>query len=184
MKRSQWIRLILLAVLLIGLYAAGRAAGLHEDLSTERVRALMQAAGVWGLALFVLLFAVGELLHIPGLVFLGAAVLAYGPVGGAGAGFLGALVSISVTFAVVRVIGGQPLKLVKRPLLAKMLAKLDAMPIRTVALLRLVFWVGPPLNYALAMSAIRYRDYLIGSALGLVVPVIGVSLVFTWLLSR
>jgi uncharacterized membrane protein YdjX (TVP38/TMEM64 family) len=182
MKRSQWLRLGALVALLAGLYIAGRVTGLHEDLSTERVRALMQAAGIWGFAAFVALFAIGELLHVPGLVFVGAAVLAYGRVGGGAASFVGALVSLTVSFIVVRTVGGKPLGAIRRPLMARMLAHLDDKPIRTVALLRLIFWMGPLLNYGLALSSVRYRDYLIGSALGLVLPIAAAAAVFDWVL--
>ena len=34
---------------------------------------------------------------------------------------------------------------------------------RTVIVLRLLLWIAPPLNYALAMSNIRFREYLVGS---------------------
>jgi uncharacterized membrane protein YdjX (TVP38/TMEM64 family) len=40
-----------------------------------------------------------------------------------------------------------------------------------VALLRLVLWMAPAVNYALALSPVRYRDYAIGSAVGLAIPV-------------
>jgi len=182
MKRSQWLRIGALILLMTGLYAVGRATGLTEDLSTERVRALMHVAGVWGFAAFVALFAVGELLHIPGLVFVGAAVLAYGRFGGGAASFVGALVSLTVTFIVVRAVGGKPLKHIRRPLMARMLAQLDEKPVRTVALLRLIFWMGPMLNYGLALSSVRYRDYLLGSAIGLMMPIAVAVMVFDWVL--
>jgi len=182
MKRSQWIRIGALILLMTGLYVLGRVTGWTEELSTERVRALMQVAGVWGFATFVALFAVGELLHIPGLVFVGAAVLAYGRIGGGAASFVGALVSLTLTFIVVRTVGGKPLQQIQRPLMARMLAHLDERPIRTVALLRMVFWMGPVLNYGLALSSVRYRDYLLGSALGLVLPIAAASMVFDWVI--
>jgi uncharacterized membrane protein YdjX (TVP38/TMEM64 family) len=52
-----------------------------------------------------------------------------------------------------------------------LLGRLDAHPVRVVALLRVVLIHSPQLNYALALSSLRYRDYLLGSALGLVLPV-------------
>ncbi len=35
----------------------------------------------------------------------------------------------------------------------------------------------------LAMTNVRFRDYVIGSALGLVLPLLGVTLLFDWVLS-
>ena len=121
---------------------------------------------------------------MPGLVFVGAAILAYGQFYGGLAGYLGAVVSVSVSFWVVRLVGGQPLAEVKRPFLKRWLDRLDARPVRSVFVLRLLLWMAPPLNYALAMSSVRYRDYLIGSAMGLVIPITLVSLLFHWVIER
>ena len=51
---------------------------------------------------------------------------------------------------------------------------------RTVLLLRLVLWMAPELNYALALSNVGYRPYLVGSALGLVAPIGGTVLLFDY----
>ena len=45
-----------------------------------------------------------------------------------------------------------------------------------------MLWMAPPLNYALAMSKLRFREYIIGSAIGLVIPIALVSLLFEWFL--
>ncbi|MEM9068358.1 MAG: VTT domain-containing protein [Myxococcota bacterium] len=177
-----WARLGALVVLLVGSYVFAHQSGLTEELSRDRIRELMEGAGAWGFLLFLGVFAVGELLHIPGLVFVAAAILAYGQLLGGAAGYLGAVISVSVSFVVVRAVGGQPLENVKRPFLRKWLERLNDQPIRAVAFLRLLLWMAPPLNYALAMSGVRFRDYVVGSALGLAIPIAIVSLVFEKLL--
>ncbi len=73
----------------------------------------------------------------------------------------------------VRAAGESPLAACSR--------RLDERPITTVLLLRTVFWLAPPLNYALALSSVRFRHYLIGSAAGLVAPVGGAAVFFDWL---
>ena len=42
---------------------------------------------------------------------------------------------------------------------------------QSVALLRLLFQTMPALNYALAMSGIRLRSYVLGTLLGLPLPI-------------
>ncbi len=63
-----------------------------------------------------------------------------------------------------------------------LLSKLDERPILVVFLIRLVFWIAPPLNYALALTKIRFRDYMIGSVAGLILPVFGLSFLFEWVI--
>jgi uncharacterized membrane protein YdjX (TVP38/TMEM64 family) len=41
----------------------------------------------------------------------------------------------------------------------------------SVAVLRLLFQTLPALNYALALADIRFRDYLVGTILGLPLPI-------------
>lgn len=181
--KPTWPRLVGLAVLTVALLAIGHFTGLTEHLSRDNLRALMESLGVWGVLLFVVLFAVGEFMHVPGIVFVLAALLAYGRVAGAIAAYAGALVSVSFAFVVVRRVGGQALAEVRRAWIARVLAMLDRRPILTVAVLRIVFFLAPALNYGLAMTRIRFRDFFVGSALGLLPPVITIAIAFEWALT-
>ena len=59
--------------------------------------------------------------------------------------------------------------------------RLDAQPIRSVVLLRVLFQTVPALNYALALSGIRFRQYLTGTLLGLPLPILLYCLFFDYL---
>jgi len=172
----RWWRLALLATLIVAVFAVGRATGLSTYLSTERIRAVTTTAGLWGPIVFVLIFCVGELVHVPGLVFVGAAVVAYGPTGGGVLAFVGALIALSVGFLVVRAIGGKPLAVMRSSRMHRILSQLDNRPVRTVFVLRLLFWMAPPINYALALSSVPFCSYLLGTALGLLAPIAGLVL--------
>jgi len=52
----------------------------------------------------------------------------------------------------------------------------------TVALLRLIFQTALPLNYALPMTAVRWRSHLVGAMFGLPMPVTVTAFFFDWLL--
>ena len=160
------------------IFVAALASGVADDVDPERVRAAIVAAGPWGVGLFVVMFVVGELIHIPGMVFVLAGVLTYGRSMGFLVALLGAVASVAFSFWLVRTFGGQALTHIRFKLLQRMLGKLDARPVQTVFVLRSIFWIAPALNYALAMSRVRFRDYLVGSTLGLVLPILGVTLLF------
>ncbi len=181
-KSSRW-RLVALAAFFVGSLILAKVTGVSEQIDVETIRRLMDSAGPLGFLGFLVAFAVGELVHIPGVVFVGAASIAYGNVLGALAAYLGALGSVSVSFFVVRTIGGQPLGEVKRPIVKRIMAKLDERPLLTIAILRLIFWMAPALNYGLAMSKVRFRDYFLGSALGLLLPIPLVAIFFDWVTS-
>lgn len=177
-QRFRWVAVI---VLFVALYAVGKWTGLVDDLEPEEVRRTVSEAGPWGVLLFVVIFSAGELIHIPGMLFVAAGILAWGRLGGFFVSLLGAVVSVSVSFWVVRGLGGRALTSIDKPFMRKMLGRLHARPIVTIVILRALFWVSPPLNYALALTNVKFREYLIGSAIGLVFPVALAALVFEWL---
>jgi uncharacterized membrane protein YdjX (TVP38/TMEM64 family) len=179
----MWLRLGLLAVLLVGTYVVAWATGIQDHLTLEGVRDTVEAWGFWGWLGYLGLFAGGELIHIPGLVFVAAGILVYGQVVGGVLSFAGSIVSISVSFLVVRGVGGKPLTQLRWRFARRILAQLDDHPIRTVFLLRLFFFMAPPLNYALALSGVKFRDYFVGSVLGLIAPIAGVVLAFDWVIA-
>ncbi|MCA9614849.1 MAG: TVP38/TMEM64 family protein [Sandaracinus sp.] len=180
--RKLW-RFAALVGLIVGSIVLAKVTGVTEQLTPDRIRGFMEGAGVLGFLIFLGVFAVGELVHVPGVFFVAAAILAYGRGLGGVAAYAGAVLSVIVSFAVVRGVGGQVLAEVRRPWVRKILDGLERRPVRVVALLRLILWMAPPLNYALAMSAVRFRDYVVGSALGLILPIAAAALFFDWVVA-
>jgi uncharacterized membrane protein YdjX (TVP38/TMEM64 family) len=166
-RQARALRLGLVAVLFGGLVLVGRLTGVTSKITLDRLREATVAAGGWGALLYVAIFSAGQLVHMPGLIFIAAGLLAYGKVWGALLAWVGALVSLSVTFVVVRAAGGHALSEVESPMLQRLLAQVDRHPLRTVFVLRVLFTTSPVVNYALALCRLRYRDYLLGSALAL-----------------
>lgn len=164
-------RLLAVALFLGVLLAAFELSGLrgHFDLAFLRQAILDHRLG--GLLLFVLLFALGNLIQIPGWLFLAAAVLALGRTWGGLATYLAASVSCVVSFLLLRQLGGDALRQLDNRLARRILSRLDDAPIRSILLARLLFQTLPALNVALALSGVRFRAYLAGTLLGLPLPI-------------
>jgi uncharacterized membrane protein YdjX (TVP38/TMEM64 family) len=173
---SRW-RIGILITLVLGLIVGAELLGVRACLSLDGLRSFTARAGAWGVVLFLAAFCAAHLAYLPGMMFVVASVLSYGQLWGGILGWVGAVLAVSATFVVVRTIGGTIPATVNRPRLQKLLATLEKRPIRTIIVLRLVFWLAPALNYALAFSRLRFRDFVIGSAVGLVAP-IGVATLF------
>lgn len=174
------LRILLLVTVLAGIYGIGVYTGLAQQMTKENIQEAMASAGWWGYLIYLVAFCLGNLLHIPGLVFVTASVVVFGCVPGAVMALIGSLIASSMSFFIVRVIGGQALTAIEKPLIRKMLSRLDHRPISTIAYLRVFFIASPPLNYALALSEVRFRDYFIGSAMGLFIPIAIVSGLLAW----
>jgi uncharacterized membrane protein YdjX (TVP38/TMEM64 family) len=170
--KQKIIRIALLVTLIGGLFAIGRFTPVRDYMDREKLQTLIQSAGIWGALLFVAAFALGTVMQVPGLLFVSLAVVVYGRYTGVAVAWIGAVVAVTLSFTLVRAVGGRALGEIKKPWVRKVLGMLDEKPTFTVMLLRMVLLVNPPVTYALALSNIRFRDFVVGSTLGLVPPLI------------
>lgn len=180
-KRAQRWRLSALGVFFVASLVTVHATGLAQRIDVDAVRGFTESAGWWGLFAYWLAFALGVLVHLPGAAFVGAASVAYGHAIGMLVAYVGANGATSTSFVLVRAVGGQPLGEIRKPWVRRIFARLESHPITTVAVLRAFFFCASWLNYALAMSSLRTRDYLIGSAIGLVPQAVAYALLFDWI---
>jgi uncharacterized membrane protein YdjX (TVP38/TMEM64 family) len=166
------IRRLLTVVALLGLaWALFRITGLDERVSPQMLHDAFERHRLSGLLLFIALFSLGNLVQLPGWIFLTAAVAALGQWWGGLATYLAACVSCVVTFLAIRRLGADALREFHGRWAARVFSRLDAHPVQSVLLLRLMFQTLPALNVALALSGVRLRSYLTGTLLGLPLPI-------------
>lgn len=163
--------LFLVLLFVVFLLAGAEWLGLKESINPQALRDMLLEHRLTGLLAFVLIFALGNLAQVPGWIFLAAAVLALGQTWGGVVTYLAATISCLFSFLAIRLVGGDALREFDHPVARKIFTRLDAQPVRSVLLLRLIFQTVPALNYALALSGLRLRHYLAGTLLGLPLPI-------------
>jgi uncharacterized membrane protein YdjX (TVP38/TMEM64 family) len=164
-------RVLLVIAFLLLLLAVFEFSGLRGHFNLGFVHRVIVEHQLGGLLIFVLLFCLGNLIQIPGLVFLAAAVLALGRLWGGLATYIAAIASCMFTYFTIRFIGGSALRELKNPYAIKILGQLDKHPVKSIALLRTLFQTAPALNYVLSLSGVRFYQYLLGTLLGLPLPI-------------
>lgn len=174
-------RLLTVFMFLGLLLAIFELSGLRDNFSLEFLQHRIQENKISGLLIFILLYSLGNLIQIPGWIFLAAAVLALGKIGGGVASYVAATVSCVITFFIIRYVGGDALRQLNNKFAIRLLSQLDAHPVKSILLLRILFQTVPPLNYALAMSGVKFRHYLVGTLLGLPIPIVVYCLFFDYL---
>lgn len=175
-------RRLLMVVLFLGvLLAVFDLAGGRDRFSLEFLRQAILDHRIGGLLIFILVFALGNLIQLPGWIFLAAAVLALGRTWGGLATYVAASVSCATSFLLIRFIGGDALRQLDNRGVTRMLDRLDSHPVRSILLSRVLFQTLPALNYALALSGVRFRAYLTGTLLGLPLPIALYCLFFDYL---
>lgn len=175
---SRALRRVLLAVLVVGFVAGAAWVWRTGGVSVDGVRAWIASLGPAAPLLYVGAFVAGGLVGLPGMAFVLAARLAFGPWSGGALAYVAGMCSVTVPFVAARVLRRpaatpwQP----RQAWLARALAQLATHPLRTVIVLRLVLWFNPPLSYALALARVPLRVYLVGCALALA-PVVATAMV-------
>lgn len=156
------------ALILILLAAVGLAIVLGPpDIAAMRSRII--AAGLWGPALFIAVYAGLALIPVPKPVLTGAGGALFGLWAGASLSLAGALVGAVISFGLGRLLGREAVDRLLRGRLARvdaLLADHGLSAVLIVRLLPLVPFIA--VNYASGLSGVRFRDYVLGSAIGMV----------------
>jgi len=145
--------------------------GLRSQIAPGAIKEIFLRHTVLGLFFFCLAYSVGNLVYIPGWIFLVGAVFALGKEWGGMASFLAALCSASISFFIIRSVGGTALRSLNNKWADRIFSHLDQRPILSVAIRRLLFQTLPAINYALALTDLRFRHYMIGTLIGLPLPI-------------
>jgi len=166
MDRAALVKAGALALVLLG------AIGLALILGTPDIAALrsrVDAAGVWGPALFFALYVGLALIPCPKALLTAAGGALFGLWAGAALSLAAALVGAVISFGVGRLLGREAVDRLIHGRLARVDALLADHGLSAVLIVRLVPLVPfIAINYASGLSGVKFRHYVLGSALGMV----------------
>ncbi len=156
-------------VLLGGIIAGVTHSGLLQHASPEKIRDQVLAFGPWGPVIYVILFTFVPLTLFPDAVLAIASGMTFGMYKGFLLTWLGALLGGSLAFWLARVIGQEA----REKLQKRMGHKPHEVPhmkgFLSVLVLRLVPLVPfDVVSYGAGLSHVRYRDFLLGTAIGII----------------
>jgi uncharacterized membrane protein YdjX (TVP38/TMEM64 family) len=167
---SRRVRLGVAALVIAAGVAAYRF-GLLDELTIDNLRTWAKGAGWWGPPVFVLLFAIGEILHVPSVIFVVVASIVWPLAVALPTAYLGAMTASAVVFLFARFVVGEGVrKLVHDKMPPEFRRYDDALEergFRTVALIRLVTFMAPLMHWVLATSRVRFGTMMAGTAVGL-----------------
>jgi uncharacterized membrane protein YdjX (TVP38/TMEM64 family) len=170
-----WKRVLLL-VLLLGVAATVWLTGAYEYANVDSVRAAVEGAGFWGPVLFVLLFGLEGLGIVPGLLFMLTAIVLWPPGQALILNWLGALMAGIVGFTYARTLGREFIAARLPERIRRFERRVVERSLRTVIVIRLAFFISPPAHWALGLSPVSFGNFVLGSAIGNVPWVLGITL--------
>lgn len=164
--QSPGRRLLVLGVLLV---VGSAGAALVGAPSPGELQDAFAGSGLVGAVVFAVLYAVLTVALVPGSALTIAAGAVYGPVGGTLVSIVGALVGATAAFAVARRAARGSVEQVQGERVARVQQRLREHGLLSMVALRLVPLVPfNVLNYVAGASAIRARDYVVGTAVGII----------------
>ncbi|MEV0946894.1 TVP38/TMEM64 family protein [Rhodococcus sp. NPDC049939] len=173
-KRAGWdnrLKIGILAAIILG----GALVALSIDVPhPASLRDQVAAAGAWGMVVFVLLYAVTTLTPFPASALTVASGLLFGLVAGVLVVVIAATLSAWLAYWVSRSLGRGGVARIEWSKVRAIDSLLERRGLASVLIVRLVplFPFGL-VNYAAGLSAVRQRDYVIGTAVGIIPATIG-----------
>lgn len=163
------------AAVLALLIGGGVALTLTTDLpDPAALRDRVAAAGVWGVVVFVGVYAALTLTPFPASALTIASGLLFGLVAGAAVVVFAATLGAWSAFLLARWLGRDGVSRIRWARIASIDAMLERRGLISVLLVRLVpLFPFMAVNYAAGLSGVRQRDYLLGTAVGIIPATVG-----------
>lgn len=164
-----WIKATGLLVFIVTAIVVVRYTPVRNYLDVQSLGEILDRAGFWAPMVFIIIYAVGVCLFVPGtlLTVLGGAI--FGPYWGFVYVWIAAMLGASAAFFVSRTLGRDFAASRIGDRLKKYDDAIERNGFATVLYLRLVYFPFTPLNFGMGLTAVRFWDYFFGTALGIIV---------------
>ena len=156
-RRVAQLKAAILILFVAAALVTVRFTGVREFLTVEKLGALLAAAGIWAPLAFIMVYAMGVCLFVPGtlLTALGAAI--FGPYWGFLFVWVAAMLGATGAFLIGRYLGREFAASVIGDRLKKYDDAIEQNGFATVLYLRLVYFPFTPMNFGMGLTKVRFR---------------------------
>ncbi len=162
-------KVLILAGFMVGAIVLVRFSPVKDLLTVAEVTRFLDSAGLWAPLAFILFYAIGVCLFVPGTFLTGLGAVIFGPYLGFAYVWLGAMLGAGGAFAIGRTLGREFAAGLIGTRLKKYDEAIERNGFATVLYLRLVYFPFTVLNFGLGLTRVRFADYLAGTGLGIVI---------------
>jgi uncharacterized membrane protein YdjX (TVP38/TMEM64 family) len=140
-KRQGLIKALIFVAFVISAIVVIRFTPVKDHLTAEVLTAFLDNAGFWAPLVYIIIYAVGVCLFLPGTLLTGLGAAIFGE-------FASSLI-------------GEKLK--------KYDDAIERNGFATVLYLRLVYFPFTPMNFGMGITKVQFKDYIFGTGLGIIV---------------
>lgn len=168
-KSGARIKALILGLFIVGAILLVRFTPLRGYITAEALGNFLASAGFWAPLLYILMYAVGVCLFIPGTLLTGLGAAIFGPYWGFLWVWIGAMLGAAGAFLIGRTLGREFAASLIGDRLKKYDEAIERNGFATVLYLRLVYFPFTPMNFGMGLTRVRFLDYLAGTGLGIIV---------------
>jgi len=163
------IKALILLVFIVLAIIVVRFTPVRNYLTADALGNFLDAVGLWAPLVFIMIYAVGVCMFLPGTLLTGLGAAIFGAYWGFVYVWFGAMAGASAAFLIGRTLGRE----FSASLIGDRLKKYDDAIERngfaTVLYLRLVYFPFTPMNFGMGLTKVHFRDYFFGTGLGIMV---------------
>ncbi|MGE5310907.1 MAG: TVP38/TMEM64 family protein [Nitrospirota bacterium] len=167
--RKGLVKAAVLLAFIAGAVYLVRYSPVKDYFTPEALTGFVEGTGFWAPLVFMVLYAVGVCLFLPGtlLTALGAAI--FGAYWGFVYVWIGAMIGASAAFWIGRTLGREFAASLIGDRLRKYDDAIERNGFATVLYLRLIYFPFTPMNFGMGLTKVRFWDYVAGTGLGILV---------------
>ena len=168
-RKKALVKALILVAFITGAILMVHLTPIKQYLTPEMLGQYLDMTGFWGPIIFIIIYAVGVCLFIPGtlLTALGAAI--FGAYWGFAWVWIAAMIGASASFIIGRTLGREFAASLIGDKLKKYDDAIERNGFATVLYLRLVYFPFTAMNFGMGLTKVRFWDYVAGTGLGIIV---------------
>jgi uncharacterized membrane protein YdjX (TVP38/TMEM64 family) len=167
--RKAVIKAIFLLTFIVAAIFLLRFTPIKSYLTAEALGSFLESAGFWAPLIFILIYTTGVCLFMPGTLLTGLGAAIFGAYWGFVYVWFGAMAGASAAFFIGRTLGREFAASLIGDKLKKYDDGIERNGFATVLYLRLVYFPFTPMNFGMGLTKVHFRDYFIGTGLGIIV---------------
>jgi uncharacterized membrane protein YdjX (TVP38/TMEM64 family) len=168
-RKKAVIKALILAAFIFGAILLVKLTPVNDYLTADALGRFLDRAGFWAPLVFILLYAVGVCLFLPGTLITGLGAAIFGAYWGFVWVWLGAMLGASAAFFIGRTLGREFAASLIGDKLKKYDDAIERNGFATVLYLRLVYFPFTPMNFGMGLTKVHFWDYFSGTGLGIIV---------------
>ena len=168
-RKKAVMKAICLLIFIVAAIFLVRFTPIKNYLTAEALGRFLESAGLWAPLIFILIYAAGVCLFLPGTLLTGLGAAIFGAYWGFVYVWFGAMAGASAAFFIGRTLGREFASSLIGDKLKKYDDGIERNGFATVLYLRLVYFPFTPMNFGMGLTKVHFRDYFIGTGLGIIV---------------